>query len=124
VSSNFWSFADAAGGSSWNEYSQTVKSCAPLFISPDGVVSGKHLEAMREGVEDYEYLVMLDRAVKNRKGDAGNLAGIKKMLDELPNQVCAAVPANGELRWKASTESTRADKARTEILKALITLNP
>ncbi len=122
VSSYFWAFTDAAGGSSWNEYPQPRASFTPLFITPDTVVAGKHLEAMREGVEDYEYLVMLDRALKERKGDPDDREDIKEMLRELPGKVCAAVSENGPPHWSPTAMPPRADAARTEILQALMTL--
>jgi hypothetical protein len=123
VSSYFWAFADAAGGSSWNEYPQPRASYTPLFIDADTVVAGKHLEAMREGVEDYEYLVMLDKAIKDRKGDPDDRAEIKSMFRELPAWVCATVPESAQVPWKASPLPPRADGARAEILQALVTLN-
>ncbi len=122
VSSHFWAFADAAGGSSWNEYPQPRASYTPLFIDADTVVAGKHLEAMREGAEDYEYLLMLDTAIKDRKGDPDDREEIKEMLRELPGRVLAAIPAGGEFAWKASPLPPRADAARAEILQALMTL--
>ena len=124
VSSYFWAFADAAGGSSWNEYPLPRAAYTPLFIDADSVVAGKHLEAMREGVEDYEYLVMLDKAIKDRKGDPDDREEIKIMLRELPGQVCAAVSEINSFPWKASAMPPRADAARAEILQALMTLEP
>jgi hypothetical protein len=122
VSTYFWSFTDGAGGSSWNEYPQPRAAYTPMFIDPETVVAGKHLEAMREGVEDYEYLVMLDKALKDRKGTADDREDIKELLKELPGQVCAAIPENGQFPWKPSLLPPRADTARVEILQALMTL--
>ena len=121
-STHFWAFADGAGGSSWNEYPQPRAAYTPLFIDAETVVAGKHLEAMREGVEDYEYLVLLDRAVKDRKGDADDREDIKELLRELPGRVCAAVPENGPFSWRSAALPPRADAARVEILQALMTL--
>jgi hypothetical protein len=122
VSSYFWAFADAAGGSSWNEYPQPRASFTPLFIDKDTVVAGKHLEAMREGVEDYEYLLMLDNAIRDRKGDPDDRSDIKERFKELIAHVCAAIPVDGQFPWKVSALPPRADMVRVEILKALETL--
>jgi hypothetical protein len=122
VSSYFWSFTDGAGGSSWNEYPQPRPAYTPMFIDPETVVAGKHLEAMREGVEDYEYLVMLDAALKARKGTADDREDVKALLKELPDRVCAALPETGRLRWEPSPMPPRADAARAEILRALMLL--
>ncbi len=124
VSSYFWAFADAAGSSSWNEYPQPRASFTPLFIDADTVVAGKHLEAMREGVEDYEYLVMLDKALEANKGKgiAYYRENAKRLLKELPNMVCAAIPENGQFPWKASLQPPRADMARAKILQMLMAI--
>jgi hypothetical protein len=122
VSTYFWAFADAAGGSSWNEYPQLRASFTPLFITADSVVAGKHLEALREGVEDYEYLVMLDRALKERKGDPDDREDIKALFKELVVRVCAGVPEDANFPWVPPALPPRADAARTEILRALMTL--
>ncbi|MFV2066994.1 MAG: discoidin domain-containing protein, partial [Pirellulales bacterium] len=58
-SSFFWAFADTGGGNSWNEYLGKRVSYTPLFLTPDSVTAGKHMEAIRESVEDFEYLAML-----------------------------------------------------------------
>ncbi len=122
VSTYFWAFADGAGASSWNEYPLPRAAYTPLFIDAETVVAGKHLEAMREGVEDYEYLVMLDKAIKDRKGDPDDREDIKEMFKELPDRVCAVLPEIGRLRWEHSPMPPRADAARTETLEALRTL--
>ena len=46
--SSFWSFCD---------------SYTLLFLDANSVTPGKQMEAIREGVEDYEYLVMLKDAI-------------------------------------------------------------
>ncbi len=122
VSSYFWAFADGAGCSSWNEYPLAHAAFTPLFIDAETVVAGKHLEAMREGVEDYEYLVMLDKALKDRKGTADDREDIRAQFKELVSRVCAAIPENGQFPWKPAVLAPRADAARVEILQALLML--
>ena len=122
VATYFWAYADGAGGSSWNEYPQPRAAFTPLFIDAGSVVAGKHLEAMREGVEDYEYLVMLDRAIRDRKGTADDREDARELLRELPDRVCALLPESGQLRWKPAPMPPRADTARAEILEALLLL--
>ncbi len=118
----FWAFADGAGGSSWNEYPQPRAAYTPLFIDPETVTAGKHLEAMREGVEDYEYFVMLDKAVKDGKGAAADREAAARLLRELPDRVCAAMPDKGRARWELSALPNRADTARLEMLRVLMRL--
>lgn len=59
----FWAFGDTGGGtSSWNEYAGTRTAFAPAFIGVADVTDGIHWQAVREGIEDYEYLCMLKEA--------------------------------------------------------------
>ena len=46
-------------GDSWRAYSQPGTEYCPYFVSPTCVMDAKQSEAIREGVEDYEYLSML-----------------------------------------------------------------
>ncbi|HIE52780.1 MAG TPA: hypothetical protein EYP85_13580, partial [Armatimonadetes bacterium] len=81
--SGFWAFGDSGGGSSWNEYACPRVTYTPLFLDATSVTAGKHLEAVREGVEDYEYLVMLQQQIAEweRRGWRGErLERAKKLL--------------------------------------------
>jgi hypothetical protein len=44
---------------SWNDYATTNMSDAPAFIGRRDVTDSVHWQAVREGVEDYEYLAMV-----------------------------------------------------------------
>jgi len=57
--SAFWAYGDAGGGNSWNEYELKRYSESPVYIAPDSLTTSKHWEACREGVQDYQYLKML-----------------------------------------------------------------
>ena len=120
----FWSLTDTRGVSPWNEYLAGGRTYAPMFIEPDSVTAGKHLEAQREGVEDYEVVAMLDRAI--READARGTKGPKveaarQLLESLPAQVAQAqlIPTN---RWMDPKDRTLADTARIRMLKALTAL--
>ena len=121
----FWAFSDSGGGSSWNEYAMAHSTCyTPLFLEPTAVTTGKHMEAIRESAEDYEYFVMLrDRiaAVENagRKGAAVERA--KRLLASAPDRVLNAPDAD-KLMWAEPKDRALADKVRVEILEALSAL--
>ncbi len=119
ISTNFWAFADGGGGSSWNEYTHPRTSYTPLFIDEDTVVPGKHLEAMREGIEDYEYLLMLDKAIKDGKGSPELREYAQSMLHDLPEYVCGTISDKPNIRWKDSLMPCRTDQARHTILQIL-----
>jgi hypothetical protein len=63
----FWAFGDNGGASSWNEYNVAAGPYTPLFLDQDSVTAGKHMEAIRESVEDYETLAMLDQAIQQAR---------------------------------------------------------
>ena len=120
VSSYFWSFDDAAGVSSWNEYTAQRHAYAPLFLDKTSVTPGKHMEACREGVEDYEYLVMLKEAVEKAPASKADAAARgRALLEELPAKVGTAFPREADYRWRPSGNPTPADEARIEILDVL-----
>jgi len=82
------------------------------------------MEALREGVEDYEYLVMLrDRIAEAEKGGAKNkaLENAKRLLAEAAPRVCCAPGANDFL-WAQEKDRAVADRVRVEILEALVAL--
>ena len=131
-----WSLTDTGGASSWNEYLTIKDAYSPIFIDEASVTAGKHLEAMREGVQDYEYFVMLDRAV--RKASARGMAGpevekARLLLESLPASVCDAAGHGGRERasgqplsgfhwFNEDVDRTLADKARVQVLAALTEL--
>ena len=120
-----WSLTDAASASSWNEYLAKRNVYSPFFITKDSVTAGKHLEAAREGIEDYEYFVMLKRAVRetNARGASGpQLEEARRLLENLPASVYEAAIA-GHPRWQdEDVDRTLADQARIKVLAALTAL--
>ena len=130
-----WSLTDTGGASSWNEYLTFKDAYSPIFIDEDSVTAGKHLEATREGVQDYEYFAMLDRAL--RKASAQGRTGpeveeARRLLESLPASVCdaaghggevdASQPLNGFHWFNEEVDRTLADKARVQVLAALTAL--
>jgi len=87
-------------------------------------MDGKHSEAIREGVQDYEYLVMLqDRIAQLKKAGKGgaNLAKAEQLLAEAPGRALAGV-LPGSLEWKTPKDRSLMDQVRVEILHALAEL--
>jgi hypothetical protein len=118
----FWAFGDNSGSSSWNEYFAKAGPYTPLFLDDRSVTAGKHMEAIRESVEDYQYLVMLQAAVERAK-HAGHPAAAEaaKLLETGTGRVLSAEGADG-LRWHDPKDRTLADRVRVEILDAIASL--
>lgn len=112
----FWAFGDTGGGSSWNEYLAQRTSYTPLFLDADSVTPGKHMEAIRESVEDFEYLAMLRDRVADleRRGGHRLLARAKALLADAPQRVLGAEGAT-DLTWNKAKNRRLADAVRIEI---------
>jgi hypothetical protein len=122
--SYFWAFGDAAGASSWNEYLARRNAYVPYFLDSTSVTPGKHMEAIREGVEDYEYLVMLRDAIaraEQRGAPRDVLARARRLLVEAVERVCDPKTLTA-FWWSQPKDRTVADRVRKEILDVLVAL--
>lgn len=125
--SSFWSFTDTSGVYSWkNEYIGNGRPVySPSFIDPASVTSSKQMEAIREGVEDYEYLCMLRKRVEllEKQGIKDQaLASARQLLNTAGGRVTDQITGRSQSLWDSSTDRTIADRVRIEILEALTNL--
>ena len=122
----FWAFSDNGGQSAWNEYALVSSvDYSPSFLDPTSVTTSKHTEAIREGIEDYEYLFMLRQAIQDaeqRGADAALIRQAQDLLDTLPGQVLPAPDAT--IQWAEPLDRSEADLARAQILDMLAALAP
>ena len=93
---SFWSFADAGGGSSWNEWDSKVGGWgfAPEYLSDTEVVDSKQMMAMVEGIEDYERLSKLRDCLGRARfveTSASDLAAARLLLTKGVDDVLAGV---------------------------------
>jgi hypothetical protein len=119
--SYFWAFGDGGGGSSWNEYPLAGAAYVPYFLDAVSVTPGKHMEAAREGIEDFEYLHLLSRRIAELEKAGRNpaaLARAKALLEEAPQKVCEA-PGAKFMNWNLDKDRTLADRVRREVLETL-----
>jgi hypothetical protein len=92
---------------------------APAFVGPQGVTDSVHWQAVREGVEDYESLAMLDDAVA-RAPDAATSAKALALAAEAISAVPA--PYTGWFDWDRDAAHARPDEYRLRILTLLESL--
>lgn len=114
---HFWAFGDTGGADSWNEYLSKRHSYTPLFLGPKSVTAGRHMEALRESVEDYEYLVMLrERIAQLQKTNPAHphLPAARRLLANAPGRVLDGAAAS-EMRWQQARDRSVADTVRIEI---------
>jgi len=127
VGCGYWAFGSAGGNraTSWNAYDQDAVEYSPLFIGKDSVTAGKHMEAIREGVQDYEYFVMLRErlAALKAKGVADPaLAKATTLLTAGPLRVTDAIITQGGVGWARVRARTIMDEVRIQVLDALLAL--
>jgi len=122
--SYFWSFSDSSGSSSWNEYFVRGGPFAPVFLDNHSVTAAKQMEAVRESVEDYEYFVMLQKAVDRAKASGRSDAAVRNAEALLSNAAKTVLTAEGAhgLNRSDPKDRTIADQVRVRILKTLVAL--
>jgi len=121
----YWAFGCGGGiGNSWNAYAQTGVEYSPFFVGQDAVTDAKQWEAVREGVQDYEYFVMLRRrlAELDAKGRGGApVDAARKLLTAGPAEVTAAIDEKS-LEWSVPKDRGVMDRVRVQVLQALAQL--
>ncbi len=109
-------------GSGWNDIGNTkaqwdvvyLAKNAPVNCGKEHIIPSRRWEAWREGIEDYEYLVTLDRLISDL-----DAAG----FDTLASQGKQVLEDSVRSVLKNSTSSTSIYKARKQITKEIIALS-
>jgi len=80
----FWSFGDFSKSGSMNEYLASPRGpYSPLFFDKNQIRDSKYLEAIREGILDYELLRLLDKTLP--KNDLEKMVSKKLAADTIKN---------------------------------------
>lgn len=121
----YWALGCGGGiGNSWNAYAQTGVEYAPFFVGPDSVTRGKHMEGIREGIQDYEYYVMLQNRVNTLAAQGvpdAKLAPARKLLAEAPVQATQSLDS-AALTWRTEKDRDLLDRLRLDLLHQLVAL--
>jgi len=120
----FWAFGDNSGASSFNEYFAKAGPYTPLFLDETSVVAGKHMEAIRESAQDYEYFVMLKAAIDRAKTAGRSDETLRRAEDLLRTGAAEVLSAEGAaaLPWHEPKDRTVADRVRVKLLEAMVSL--
>jgi hypothetical protein len=114
----FWSFGGGGGMAPWIQLAGEQIVFTPQFITPAGCTTAKHMEAIREGRYDFEYLVMLREAIAAAEG-AGNATDVvnraRRLLAEAPGRVLSA-PGADSVWWAQAKNRDLADTVRLQVL--------
>lgn len=123
--SAFWAFGDTGGADVWNEYRTAGWGpFAPLYLAKASVTGAKYMEAIREGVQDYEYLVMLrDAADESAQADPDSpaVARARELLATAYERV-SADEVHDQYWWHEEKDRSLADQVRVDVLDALVQL--
>ncbi len=119
----YWAFGCGGGiGDSWRAYAQPRTEYAPFFVGQKEVTDAKHMEAIREGVEDYEYFVMLRSRIAELKKSGvrtAALAAAERLLTEGPRRVTETITPQA-FSWSSDqADHEIMDKVRCEVLDLL-----
>jgi len=119
-SSHFWAFVDTGRQTEWNEFRRRLNSYAPMFITPTSVTAGKHMEAIRESAQDYEYLMMLQDQIteleKQRGRSDPTVARLRGLLQDGPRRVVTKDGAvSMPMLWRQHHDRSVADQVRIQI---------
>ncbi len=98
----------------------------PVFLDETTVTAGKHMEAIREGVEDYETLRMLSDRVEQLSSSgstSADLAAARKLLATAAERVTAVMDHATKINWREEKDRSVADRVRSEVLDTLVRLS-
>ena len=117
----FWAFGDNSGASSWNEYLARSGPYTPLFLDDTGVAPAKQMEAVRESIQDYETLLLLERAVERAEQSGRDDAAVPTARQLLRSAAAEVLDADGAsaIHWHDAKDRTFADAVRARVLEAL-----
>ena len=125
IGSNFWAFGDNGRVSCWNEYPAPGNGpYCPTYIDDTSVTPAKYMEAIREGIEDYEYLTMLRDRVEELEADGigeERLVTARELLATAVDRVMA-MDTQPNYRWDEVKDRDVQDRVRIEVLEALTEL--
>ena len=99
-----------------NEYS-------PYFVGQDAPVNAKHNEAIREGVQDYEYFIMLAKKIEAMKaqGKVEQANAAQAVYDKALAHGLSTLPhiEGNDIDWNNDNHHERMDEARISVLREL-----
>ncbi|HXI02049.1 MAG TPA: hypothetical protein VNI57_02625, partial [Candidatus Saccharimonadales bacterium] len=120
-----WSFAATGGPSSWNPYLLTQPSYSPVFLDATDATSTKLLEALREGVEDFEILAALREAASARRAVSADDTTCARAENLLTSGVAEVLASRKRTRaaGAAGPERGVADRVRARAVRLLLSLS-
>lgn len=125
----FWAFGDLSGAkSSWNTYTATKLIYAPAFLDKDTVHNSVHWDAVRDGVQDFEELSMLQDAIE-KTTNVTLKAQAQKVLDDAV-KAANTIPSEGSVdddkgiyNWNRDLDATVVDAQLAKVRAMLVKMH-
>jgi len=111
VGEGWWAFGDTTTPTSWNAYNSAYGGYSPVFLDEDHVYNSIHWEAVREGVEDFEILSMLNDAIQ-KSANPQQKERAQKILDAA---VTIAKKNYNKGQWPSQTDPDVVDAELTKV---------
>lgn len=125
----YWAMGCGGGSDSFHAFTQTGTEYSPYFVSKTDTMDGKQSEAVREGVQDFEYFAMLKARIAELKAQGKNsrkLRDAEKFVAEAPWKAMSPYIGYEEdkapekyNKWNAERDRSNFDKFRVQALKIL-----
>ncbi len=122
----YWALGCGGGGNSWQTFLQPGTEYSPYFVGKTDAMEGKHSEAIREGVQDYEYYQMLKAKAAKLKAAGKSAKRIEDFLAESAWRALKPYIDDGEGKapkaynsWSEPRDRSSFDRIRLEALRLL-----
>ena len=98
----------------------------PFYSTPEGIFDAKHAQAIREGVQDYEYVTLIRKKIAEMrsKGKKSIAAKVENTLNKILAEVSATIryQSRAEIHWLHPHDHITMDKAQKKLLRLLESL--
>lgn len=99
----FWSWSYIQGPSNWDSYDNRnpIADCSVIYFEDGTIIPSLRAESFRQGVEDFKYWIMLDRAIE-RATKSGIDSTLVDRAKAQRQRIVAAIqmpPANNSPAW-------------------------
>jgi len=117
----FWSFADTGNtASSFNEYAAGGVNFAPAFLDQTSAYDSVHWDAVREGMEDYEELAMLQDAINASKNETLKMQAQQVLNDAVQTIVGTWKDESDLYSWSAQKYDPPLGDAQLAKVRAML----
>lgn len=120
VSSNFWGSTNINETYCFNRYISNNQYYSPYFVYDGKLVSSKHDVAHRDGIQDFEYLVLCRDLLKKAAASGQNVKALQAEFDALVKEVAAP---RQKFQGVGNDMAEKAEEARLKIISIIQKLN-